>query len=125
MTSGNAAGAAKDGDESTSDNTAPAPGSRRRGRARTELPTALEEIHLGYVAQLKSAPVDDDTRRAYASLCPPVPGLAGDRRFSMAIPWANPHARDGAVRDYRVHLQTVARGTPAVRSDRLPETGTG
>jgi hypothetical protein len=31
------------------------------------LPTALEEIHLGYVAQLKNAPVDDDTRRASAS----------------------------------------------------------
>jgi len=67
MTSGNAVRAAKDGAESTSDTTARVSGSRWRGRARTELPTALEEIHLGYVAQLKSAPVDDDTRRASAS----------------------------------------------------------
>src|SRR5438132_1101277 len=101
MTSGNAARAAKDGPESTSDNTAPVSGSRRRGRARTELPTALEEIHLGYVAQLKTAPVDDDTRRAYASrvlgLLPFYAGLRIGEAVALDVADVSLSARKGHV----------------------------
>jgi hypothetical protein len=35
--------------------------------------------------------------------------------MSMATPLGEPRARDGAVRDYRIHLQTVARRTSAAR----------
>ncbi len=112
MTSGNGVRATEQSPESTSDNRSPVSGSRRRGRARTELPAPLEEIQIGYVAQLKSAPVDDDTRRAYASRVRQYLAWLGAAQVD-ADPLADPHARDGAVRDYRVHLQTVARRTPA------------
>jgi integrase/recombinase XerC len=72
----------------------------------------LEEIHAGYVAQLKASPVDGDTRRAYASRVRQYLAWLGAAQVD-GDPLADMHARDGAVRDYRVHLQTVARRTPA------------
>ncbi|HKR50868.1 MAG TPA: tyrosine-type recombinase/integrase [Pseudonocardiaceae bacterium] len=97
--------------ESTSDNGQP-PGARRHGRTPVTLPTEYEIIHAGYVEQLAAAPLDDDTRRAYASRVRQflawLPGAVID-----GDPLADAAARDGAVRDYRAHLQTVLRRKPA------------
>src|SRR5207302_1322490 len=112
MTSGSGRKATERASKSTSDNRLPVSGSSRRGRAPTELPTTLEEIHSGYVAQLKGSPVDDDTRRAYSSRVRQYLAWLGTAEVD-GDPLADAHARDGAVRDYRVHLQTVARRAPA------------
>lgn len=112
MTSGNAPEVIKDAPVATSDNTAVVVGPRRRGRARTELPAAMEEIHAAYAAQLKGSPVDDDTRRAYASRVRQYLAWLSTAAVD-GDPLGEPSGRDGAVRDYRAHLQTVARRTPA------------
>ena len=112
MASGKGVGATERGPKSTSDNRWAVSGPRQRGRAPTELPAALEEIHAGYVAQLRISPVDDDTRRAYASRVRQYLAWLGTAEVD-GDPLADAHARDGAVRDYRVHLQTVARRAPA------------
>src|SRR5438876_1105800 len=104
MTSGNAVRVTKQGPESTSDNKGTASASIRRGRTPTTLPQALEEIHAGYVAQLRNSPVDDDTRRAYASRVRQYLAWL-DAAEVDGDPLGDPSARDGAVRDYRVHLQ--------------------
>ena len=56
--------------------------------------------------------LDEDTRRAYASR---VRGYLAwlDAADVDGDPLTEPKARDGAVRDYRVHLQTVANRKPA------------
>src|SRR6266849_5167251 len=100
MASGKGVGATERGPKSTSDNGSVVSGPRRRGRAPTELPAALEEIHAGYVAQLRISPVDDDTRRAYASRVRQYLAWLGAAQVD-GDPLADPHARDGAVRDYR------------------------
>ena len=56
--------------------------------------------------------VDDDTRRAYSSRVRQYLAWLGTAEVD-GDPLADAHARDGAVRDYRVHLQTVARRAPA------------
>jgi hypothetical protein len=55
---------------------------------------------------------DDDTRRAYASR---VRGYLAwlDSADVDGDPRADAKARDGAVRDYRTNLQTVANRKPA------------
>jgi integrase/recombinase XerC len=76
------------------------------------LPAHLEALHAEYAAALGRAPVDADTRRAYASRVRQylawlaAAAVDGD-------PLTDPLARDGAVRDYRAHLQRVAKRTPA------------
>lgn len=96
----------------TSDNTKPVPGPRRRGRAPVALPVALEAIHAGYTATLATATMlDEDTRRAYASRVRQY--LAWLEAADVdGDPLTERHARDGAVRDYRAHLQTVAKRAP-------------
>ncbi|MGB8996244.1 MAG: tyrosine-type recombinase/integrase [Pseudonocardiaceae bacterium] len=85
---------------------------RRRGRAPAPLPVDYQVIHTGYVDLLAHTPLDTDTRRAYASRVRGYlvwlsgSGIDADRLDDLA-------SRDGAVRDYRSHLQTVARRTPA------------
>jgi integrase/recombinase XerD len=112
VTSDITAGAAEYPPEITSDITKAGRAARRHGRAPALLPADLEAICAGYARQLASAPLDDDTRRAYASRL---------RTFLawLAIadvdgqPLTDPPARDGAVRDYRAHLQTVLKRKPA------------
>jgi len=69
-------------------------------------------IHSGYVDLLANAPLDPDTRRAYSSR---VRGylawLAGSGIGPEAL--GEIGLRDGAVRDSRAYLQTVARRKPA------------
>jgi site-specific recombinase XerD len=96
----------------TSDITQAVPRRARHGRAPTVLPAEFENLCHGYAEQLEATPLDPDSRRAYASRLRSflawlsVAAVDGD-------PLADPATRDGAVRDYRTHLQTVAKRTPA------------
>jgi len=72
--------------------------------------------------QLSSAPLDDDTRRAYASRVRQylawlaAADVDGD-------PLTEAKARDGAVRDYRIYLQTTAKRAPATINTVLAALG--
>ena len=100
--------------ETTSDNTNPSrsPPGRRPGAEPTTLPTQLTAVHAQYVQSLSAAPIATQTRRAYASRI---------RQYLLWIaaadldadPLSSAAGRDGAVRDYRTHLQTVTRRSPA------------
>ena len=69
-------------------------------------------IHSGYVERLAKTPLDADTRRAYASRVRGYLAWLSDSGIEPEV--LNDRAsRDGAVRDYRAHLQTVARRKPA------------
>jgi hypothetical protein len=102
--------------ESTSDNTQPsrlpALEPKRRGRAPVALPVAAEAILAAYAAKLAGATMlDDDTRRAYTSRVRQY--LAWHDQADLdSDPLPDPHARDGAVRDYRAHPQTVLKHSP-------------
>lgn len=70
-------------------------------------------VHTAYVAELaKATMLDDDTRRAYTSrvrsylIWLDTADLDGD-------PLNDPASRDGAARDYRTYLQTVANRKPS------------
>jgi integrase len=111
MGSDNAPQAIEDPPGSTSDNKPPS-APRRRGRVPAALPEDYQVIHTGYVDLLAHTPLDADTRRAYASrvrgylLWLSGTGIDADLLDELA-------SRDGAVRDYRTHLQTITRRTPA------------
>src|SRR6476659_294686 len=111
MGSDNAFPAIEDPPESASDNKQSS-GARRRGRAPAALPEGYQALHTGYVDLLAHTPRDADTRRAYASR---VRGYLAWLSGSGIDPdlLDDVAARDGAVRDYRTYLQTVARRTPA------------
>lgn len=85
---------------------------KRRTAGPRPLSAPLEAVLADYNVLLTNTPLGGDTPRVYASQ---VRGflawLDGDGRAETAL--ADPHARDGAVRDYRAHLQTVARRRPA------------
>ncbi|PZS36844.1 MAG: integrase [Pseudonocardiales bacterium] len=110
MSSDNASQAIEDPPESASDNKQPSV-PRRRGRAPVALPEGYQAIHSGYVDLLANTPLDADTRRAYASrvrgylLWLSGSGIAPELLDELA-------SRDGAARDYRTYLQTVARRKP-------------
>jgi integrase/recombinase XerD len=111
MASDNASPGIEDHPESTSDNKQ-APVARRRGRRPTALPDTYEVIHAEYVALLANTPLDADTRRAYASrLRGYLAWLSGSGIEAEILDERT--SRDGAVRDYRAHLQTVTRHKPA------------
>jgi integrase/recombinase XerC len=107
MTSDNAAPMTPDLPESTSDNTRP----RRPGARPVPLTSHLEAVHAEYMAALRRAPVDDDTRRTYGSRVRQylawLDGTEVDRD-----PLADPTGRDWALRDYRAHLQSVVKRKP-------------
>lgn len=111
MDSDNASVDVGDPSEWASDNKQPS-AARRRGRSPTPLSDTYQVIHSGYVDLLANAPLDPDTRRAYSSR---VRGylawLAGSGIGPEAL--GEIGLRDGAVRDYRAYLQTVARRKPA------------
>jgi site-specific recombinase XerD len=108
VTSDNPSLAAADPSGSTSDNT-----TARRGRAPVALPAGLATIDATYAAQLAAAPLGDATRRAYRSRVRQYLAWLADTGDIHGDPLADPHARDGAVRDYRTHLQITARQAPA------------
>jgi site-specific recombinase XerC len=96
---------------STSENTNPSP-TRRRGAAGTPLAPQLASLLDEYREALDRAPLSPESRRTY---------LSKVRRFLAWLaaadvdgdPLADAAARDWAVRDYRSHLQAVAKAAPA------------
>jgi integrase/recombinase XerC len=121
MASDNALLDVEDPPESTSDNKQPS-GVRRRGRRPTPLPEAYQAIHAGYVELLANTPLDADTRRAYACRVRGYLVWLADSGTDTTI-LDQPPFRDGAVRDYRAHLQTVARRKPATINTTLAAIG--
>ncbi|MGH3722449.1 MAG: tyrosine-type recombinase/integrase [Pseudonocardiaceae bacterium] len=82
------------------------------------LPEAYAAVLGDYTANLARAPVSAQTRRTYASKV---------RQFLVWLqvadtdgdPLREPAARDWAVRDYRTHLQAVAKRAPATVNNAL------
>ncbi|MGC4858782.1 tyrosine-type recombinase/integrase [Micromonospora sp. DT41] len=100
-------------------------GPPRRGRAPVELPTNLQERLNRYTDQLgKASMLAAHTRRTYTSQ---VRGylawLDGADVWDTGGPLTDEAARDGAVRDYRAHLQTVAQRKPATINAALAAVG--
>jgi len=71
----------------------------------------MEAVHARYIVQLAAAPLDDNTRRTYGSRIRQYLAWVADADLD-GDPLTQPAARDGAVRDYRAHLQTVLRRKP-------------
>ncbi len=95
----------------------------RRGRAPAPLPPELDSTLARYVHLLDKVTVfDDDTRRAYTSR---VRGyLAWLHTADVdGDPLSDTAARDGAVRDYRTWLQTVAKRKPTTINTTLAALG--
>lgn len=81
----------------------------RRGRAPAALPAGLEGEHRAYAEALGAATVlAERTRRAYASRVRQYLAWVGSG-LADGDPLGDPGARDGAVRDWRAHLQTEAK----------------
>ena len=93
------------------------PRARGRSGARpTPVPGEFAALFAGYTAALTApgGPLDPDTVRAYLSRVRQYLAWLADARAAGAVdgdPLTDPRARDGAVRDYRTHLLTVARRT--------------
>ncbi|MFI1996322.1 tyrosine-type recombinase/integrase [Actinoplanes sp. NPDC020271] len=98
-------------------------GPPRRGRAPAVLPPRLQIVHAGYVTALgKATMLDEDTRRAYASRVRTYLAWL-DGADVDGDPLTDPAARDGAVRDYKSHLQTVLKRKPATINGALAAIG--
>ncbi|GAA4932012.1 integrase/recombinase XerC [Nonomuraea thailandensis] len=76
---------------------------------RQEVPAAFTAVHDDYTAALERAPLDDDTRRAYASRVRSFLAWLDAADLDGADPLSDAHGRDFAVRDYKTHLKTVAK----------------
>lgn len=85
---------------------------------RQEVPARFAAVHADYAAALENAPLDADTRRAYASR---VRGFLAwlEHADTGADPLADPMARDHAARDYRSHLKTVLKRSPSTANAHL------
>ncbi|MEW9556381.1 tyrosine-type recombinase/integrase [Nonomuraea sp. NPDC050783] len=78
---------------------------------RQEVPAAFTAVHDDYTAALERAPLDEDTRRAYASRIRTFLAWLDAADLDGADPLTDGHGRDFAVRDYKTHLKTVAKRT--------------
>jgi len=77
------------------------------------LPAGLEDAHRDYTTRLQTATMlAERTRRAYTSRVRQYLAWVADGHTDDD-PLADPAARDGAVRDWRTHLQAVAKQAPA------------
>jgi site-specific recombinase XerD len=116
VTSDIAAEADRQGPESTSDisdspETGPGVEDRRGpGRLPTAVPAAFTELFADYATAVSApgGPLDADTVRAYCSRVRQFLAWLADAGID-GDPLTDPHARNGAVRDYRTHLLTVAK----------------
>ena len=91
---------------------------RRRGRAAIALSAPYIEVLDRYAAALRTAPLSEQTRRTYASKVRQfLAWLAGADLDED--PLADADGRDWAVRDYRSHLQTVLKRSPATVNNAL------
>lgn len=91
---------------------------RRRGARPTPLPEALQAVFAAYERDLAQpgGPLDADTVRVYASRVRQYLAWLATALADGAVegdPLTDPDARDWATRDYRTHLQTVAKRKPA------------
>nr|CEL13409.1 Site-specific recombinase XerD [Kibdelosporangium sp. MJ126-NF4]CTQ99098.1 Site-specific recombinase XerD [Kibdelosporangium sp. MJ126-NF4] len=91
--------------EATSDISGPPP---------TAVPAAFTKLFADYARAVStpSGPLDPDTVRAYRSRVRQFLAWLADTSDAGGIdgdPLTDPHARNGAVRDYRTHLRTVAK----------------
>jgi site-specific recombinase XerD len=90
----------------------------RHGRAPTDLPDPFAAVLDAYTTALATAPLAGQTRRTYASKV---------RQYLVWLatgeadgdPLNNAEGRNGAVRDYRVHLQAVLKRKPATVNNAL------
>jgi integrase/recombinase XerC len=74
-----------------------------------QVPGRYAEVFDGYAAALERAPLDADTRRAYASRVRSYLTWLDSAGITGPDPLTDPHGRDFAARDYRTHLKTVAK----------------
>jgi site-specific recombinase XerD len=103
--------------ESTSENTN-ASSRRRHGRTAIALPASETAVLADYMTALRSAPLSDQTRRTYASKVRQYLAWLADADLDQD-PLASADGRDWAVRDYRTHLQTVLKRSPATLNNAL------
>ena len=84
----------------------------KRGRQAVALPGEYEDIVTAYAAHLARSPLRGQTPRTYLSAVRVyLAWLAGGDHDGH--PLDDPAARDWAVRDYRTHLVTVLKRSPA------------
>ncbi|BCY11134.1 tyrosine-type recombinase/integrase [Actinoplanes sp. L3-i22] len=89
----------------------PAP---RRGRSARVLPAQLATVLAVYSSQLALVTVlDDDTHRTYVSQVRGYLAWLAAAADVDGDPLTDRAARDGAVRDYKAHQQTVIKHAPA------------
>jgi integrase len=102
---------------STSENRTAVP-TKRRGAVGTPLSTRLADLLEEYRTQLAAAPLSPESRRTYLSKIRQYLRWLGAAAVD-GDPLADPAARDWAVRDYRSHLQAVAKAAPATVNSAL------
>lgn len=102
---------------STSENRGAPPRPRPGGR-----PTALAGLYAAvlddYAAALAGAPIAPESRRTYLSKVRQYLAWLADAAVD-GDPLTTPAARDWAVRDYRAHLQAVAKRAPRTVNNAL------
>lgn len=103
MTSGNTVTEPPHIPETTSGNTA-----ARRGRVPVVLTGDHDQALAAYTAALISAPIAESSKAKYASRVRSYLAWLAETDVD-GNPLADPAARDGAVRDYRTWLKTVAK----------------
>ncbi|MGO9958163.1 MAG: tyrosine-type recombinase/integrase [Solirubrobacteraceae bacterium] len=103
--------------ESTSENTN-ASSRRRHGRTAIALPASETAVLADYTTALRSAPLSDQTRRTYASKVRQYLAWLADVDLDEDA-LTSSEVRDWAVRDYRTHLQTVLKRSPATVNNAL------
>ncbi|WP_435109285.1 tyrosine-type recombinase/integrase [Nocardiopsis synnemataformans] len=86
---------------------------------RQHLPIRYEAVFNAYVAALDQAPLDEHTRRAYASRVRGFLAWLEDTASDGGDPFTETHGRDFAARNYRAHLKTVLKRTPATANAHL------
>ncbi|NYH55358.1 hypothetical protein HNR06_004947 [Nocardiopsis arvandica] len=86
---------------------------------RQEVPAAYTAVFDGYAAALERAPLDTHTRRAYASRVRSFLAWLETADPAGGDPLTDAHGRDFAARDYRSHLKTVLKRSPATANAHL------
>jgi integrase len=90
----------------------------RRGRAPVALDGVLADALVGYVDALATAPLAAQTRKTYASKVRQYLAWLASSNVD-GDPLASTDGRGWAVRDYRTHLQAVAKRSPATVNNAL------
>jgi integrase/recombinase XerC len=86
---------------------------------RQHLPVRYGAVFDAYAAALAQAPLDEHTRRAYASRVRGFLAWLADAAPAGGDPLTEAHGRDFAARDYRSHMKTVLKRAPATANAHL------